>query len=67
MGEGNAVRKKDLEHRSCFGLWTGKNIISIRVFYRLFQIKLARDELYSQRCDTRRIRFLGLSIKLFGE
>ena len=51
----------------CFGIWTLSCGITLRIFYRLFQIKLVRDELYSQRNDSRRIRFMGLSIKLFGK
>lgn len=47
-----------------FGVWAGRRILTARIFGRLFQVKLVRDEIYSQRQDQKRIRFCGLSVKI---
>jgi hypothetical protein len=50
-----------------FGVWFWRHGVTIRLFGWLFQFKRTRDEMFSQRHDSRRIRALGVSIKLFGE
>lgn len=45
-----------------FGIWLWRWGMTIRVIGRVMQIKLVRDEMFSQRMDTRRWRVLGMSI-----
>lgn len=54
------------DNRPMFGVWIWHAGVTLVLFRRLFQIKRASDEMWSQRNDTRRLRFLGLSVKLFG-
>ena len=49
-----------------FAAWVWRYGVTLRIFWRLFQVKLVRDEIFSQRCDPWRMRLFGLSIKLFG-
>ncbi len=62
----NYVRTPNDTRMPRFRLWIWQWGITARLFGWLFQVKLIRDEIFSQRHDTRRIRLMGLSIKLFG-
>lgn len=55
------------ENAVCFGLWADWRGVTVRVFYRVFSVCLISDELFGQRQDKRRIRFCGLSFKLFAK
>lgn len=55
-----------IARRPMFGVWIWSRGITIVLFRRLFQAKLASDELHSQRGDSNRLRLLGLSFKFFG-
>lgn len=55
-----------IDSRPMFGLWLWHRGVTLVLLRRLFQIKLASDEIWSQRSDARRLRFMGLSVKLFG-
>jgi hypothetical protein len=50
----------------CFYLNVWSRGVTVRFAWRLFQVIPICDELFSQRQDRERIRFCGLSIKLFG-
>jgi hypothetical protein len=52
--------------RPWFGVFLLARGVTVVCFGKLFQAKLQKDELFSQRNDKTRIRVFGLSFKLFG-
>ena len=69
MGPGLETRENDMSKRELityFGVWLGPWIVTLRVFGWLFQVKLVKNELISQRQDRWRMRMFGVSVKLFG-
>jgi hypothetical protein len=49
-----------------FGIWVGPWLLTVRLFGCFFQVKLVRDEIYSQRHDPKRWRFCGVSLRIGG-